>query len=155
MEQLMKAMEYRGKNMDLDKMMLMDGLRVVTMRNTKEWGLFNAEEMAIGITNNFTTRPEVELVIRAHEYGHYKEFSSVYNSDVSRWNQATADDELERERVAWINAKSILEGVGFDDWQLFKNVAVYGLRTYYQYHTRNPFMADTFIDGLLAQELVS
>lgn len=155
MMDIMKVMEYRGMNMDIDKMMIMDGLHVHTFRDGKGVGLFNAEHMAVGITNMYADKPWIEVVIRAHEYGHYKEFSSVYNSDVSRWNQATADDELERERVAWMNAKSILEGVGFDAWQVFKKVAVHGLRSYYQYHTRNSFLADSFIDSLFAQELVS
>lgn len=155
MMDIMKLMEYRGMNMDIEKMMIMDGLYVKTIRDGKHVGVFNAEHMAVGITNMYADKPWIEVVIRAHEYGHYKEFSSVYDSDVSRWNQATTENELERERVAWINAKSILEGVGFDAWKVFKKVAVHGLRTYYQHYTRNPFLADEFIDSLFAQELVS
>lgn len=155
MMDIMKVMEYRSMNMDVDKMMVMDGLHVHTFRNGEGVGMFNAEHMAVGITSAYAQQPWIEVVIRAHEYGHYKEFSSVYNSDVSRWNQATTDDELERERVAWRYAKSILEGVGFDAWQVFKKVALHGLRSYYQHYTRNAFLADEFVNSLFAQELVS
>lgn len=68
----------------------------------------------------------------AHELGHYLNLKYFYNFDVYEFQLAARTEEglIREEVIAWKNAKTILEALGYDDWVFYVNEAVRALNTY-------------------------